>query len=713
MLDSIQERIKKSIVSSFSDLSMQNFIGVDSAPGSGKTTLIIASLVDAVKVLPAGKKLLVLAFSVKMTEEIKRKVEKDKTISGKVDVRGVNSFFFRKTKHESDAKQDYLLDYKKSFFSAKMIREAILSLADSDSQARYSEYIYDRLKSRFVFDEVPEVLMRDSSIKLIQAYVNAYYSSPFHITNITEIEKGSKFFLRQNFQPLSDLRIDFEHFSIIPNVGDLSLQHWFLKHLVSQIEMLAVLKDVKTVLAKEIAEIPIVVEELGQQRVSTKTIERNTSSFQYENIYQVPHNYYFKHFLNKAKKDPLFLQNAFQEYAGVVIDEAQDNDRILFEIVTMALQYKYVTSVAAIGDTWQSIFGFKSPDHFNLLQAIKQSSGVFASMGIRAEFHDMSQTYRFNKHIANAVNIIFGENKILGRNDDSGVMRIEPLMFDSLKTLIAASKERNEDVVIICRSNSEAIRIYMEMLKRNIDNVRLDGSVRQKFKDITMRGVNAIENESIREEVIGILVKEHGRYKDFTYEDIVKSKKAVDVISQSEGANFIFSFNYDDISEMLGTVDRRKKTARILTAHASKGIEGDHIVIADDYIKEKNNMPYVDLPSANQDNADFDVFEPSNDEKHVGHSELDELSMFASDEERNIFYVALTRAKKTVSFMEGKTYEKIKHRLLLSKPYNYDSIINNLLKPNRTDTQKRITLTRDHGKTAEKMEDYNLFNMKY
>jgi len=117
--------------------------------------------------------------------------------------------------------------------------------------------------------------------------------------------------------------------------------------------------------------------------------------------------------------------------------------------------------------------------------------------------------------------------------------------------------------------------------------------------------------------------------------------------------NSNFKFSYDNVnSETIVTYYRRPDLKmRYMTAHRSKGLQAEYVFI----INNKNSR--MGFPSKIQDASIMDLL-------------LEKAEIYPYAEERRLFYVALTRAKKKVFLVTVENRESIFAKELLSKYKN-------------------------------------------
>ncbi len=313
------------------------------------------------------------------------------------------------------------------------------------------------------------------------------------------------------------------------------------------------------------------------------------------------HSFYLKYYflLLSSEQIPQFT------YDIIMLDEAQDTNEVTLGIFE-ALSSK---TKIYVGDKHQQIYSFRGSK--NALDKIKCDKKLY-----------LSSSFRFNNDIAQYA------NKLLGK-------------FKNENVEIEASKDRDKTINTsgyISRTNAQLIATI---------STRIDE--RKPF--VTVRDPNEIFNLTI--EVYYFLNEQKEKIvrnrflKDFSSEeDIVEYAKEVEDFElksalkvAKEYKEKIFEFQevakkfYDAWKNRTnnGFEQRLQEILFLTTAHTAKGLEWDRVTIADDF------TDFADLI------VDFgcDSLEEFKQEQNFLPNQelLDEF---------NLFYVAITRAKKAL-----------------------------------------------------------------
>ncbi|MDD4969906.1 MAG: UvrD-helicase domain-containing protein [Paludibacter sp.] len=589
-----------------SNRSTPTFIAAEAAPGSGKTFTIIESLILSSKELKYGERILVLAFNSKMKDDLQKKIDKSDVNSELFDIRTVHSLFFRQAKSFEQGEGSFSLDFTKGIFTEDMVRAALSSMCVG-GEPIHNE-VQDLLASGRVFSQS---LVTPANVRVLTYYVNAYFSTAAKLSQTDKLTEAARFFAKSDIaiDGLDLTKNDSYTLSLgreaLPektqNRSDAELLLTLLLHRIGILAKMTTPKEIETI------SIPVdLIDTSGA--VTHKSFERSRPKKDavYAHVYKVPHNYYYKSFYAKAIKDPSFLANTFASYGAVFIDEAQDNDKMFFDVLKRALELNIIKVCVAVGDSDQSIYAFKSPDHFNMLKAAER---LPEKSGIVVKRFALDETFRFGSGIASFVTDVFSGTSIIGAAPIKGAVYPESLDIESLAKFLRGSE--GTKTAIVCRTNAEATAIALELKKlpEGSGALRLHKSLREDLKKIYGGGSTG-EGE-------------------VELEELTSSKR----------------FNPAEIRKHLLSSERISSTNIILSAHQSKGDEFDYVVIAGDFFRNDNHMDEPKLSSA----LSF------MDEVPAAHNDefFTRLNDPALLEERNTLYVALTRAKKGMLFMHG------------------------------------------------------------
>lgn len=420
----------------------------------------------------------------------------------------------------------------------------------------------------------------------------------------------------------------------------------------------------------------------------------------------MPHCFYYKLAYDMAMENETFLKSMFsdgsgKEYKAIIVDEAQDSDKMVYNLIR-----KTKLPTIYVGDDNQNIYGFRGT--FNVFSELKTDP-------TSAEFK-LLESFRFGKAIASVssnfpVDLTRDNSKrieIKGIKDADAVVE-KPLNLDNLKNFLAnmcghydslggKKKDKASSIAIITRSNAEAFRLYSELkvVPCLTNNIKLQSGIKDEIKEFIKKGISAIKDAGVKDQIKLAL----NTYSDVGAEEILSNQKACDILKDSEYSSFLRikksdSLGIDDeIVEALTARQNGNAPIEIVTTHGSKGLEYNNVIIASDFIKEKeddiqmyfneeiseqhtNDLSFITDDEMNE-NAPIEdlIVEPSSNEN------VSQLSQ----EEINIMHVALTRAKEGLLFMDSPLYQKIRNSIKeaskLSDPELLDFLRENLNKKN-------------------------------
>ncbi|MEA2019195.1 MAG: AAA family ATPase [Campylobacterota bacterium] len=347
-----------------------------------------------------------------------------------------------------------------------------------------------------------------------------------------------------------------------------------------------------------------------KDEITKEDIEHKTAKKMFDsmliNKMQPTHSFYLKYYYLLISTGQIQQFN----YDIIMLDEVQDTNEVTLGIFE-ALSSKVKIYV---GDEHQQIYSFRGSK--NALNKIKVDKKLY-----------LSCSFRFNSSIASFANILLNKFK----NEE---VKIDTLPHNN---------QQNEQKDIsnygyISRTNAQLISI----ISSRIEN-------RQPF--VTVRDPNEIFNLTI--EVHHLLtnnlneIKRNRFLKDFKDEDEIleyakevedyELKSALKMAKEYKEKIFEFKqiadkfYNAWKNRESNGFKQREKEILFLTTAHTAKGLEWDMVTIADDF------TDFADLI------VDFgcDSLKEFSDEQNFlpNQEQLDEF---------NLFYVAITRAKKSL-----------------------------------------------------------------
>lgn len=365
------------------------------------------------------------------------------------------------------------------------------------------------------------------------------------------------------------------------------------------------------------------------------------------------HSYYYKKIYDYAYTNDDFLKEMFSEYNFIALDEAQDADKLIFNLLHKYFKLKQNlpeaqnTKMIFFGDSKQSIYSFNGL--FNVFEwSKKQKDDYILPL-------ELSESFRFGQQIAEFAQLIttnsnpseqvngniFIDSKIEKKGYDINdlallfLYKYEKLVNDNKHK---TKKSRAKKISVIFRTNKGCMDFLKQMQMQiiylkgtntyenctlEVDDICLDTQLKKNIKTANSKNIHAIIED------IALLNKIKDELDDIGIDSTQASLK--EILSVSSVRNLIE--NNATYSYLLGMSDNffekymSKRTNAnpyviIATAHAYKGKESDIVILGDDYCKRKKDY-------------------------------------FCDNEECRISHVAITRAKKELYFYlpeKGKNY---------------------------------------------------------
>ena len=394
----------------------------------------------------------------------------------------------------------------------------------------------------------------------------------------------------------------------------------------------------------------------------------------------------------------------------ILLDEFQDTSiiqyKILKPLIDEALSGSGVFddgSFFFVGDVKQSIYRFRG--------------GVSALFGEVAKIHNtkiqkLTTNYRSQKNVVEFVNTTF-KDKIKNytpqhtRDGEDGgyveVLKSDDVVVSviyKLKELLQLGANPNE-IAILCATNKDG-----ELFKTEIEKEGIPVVTETTTKLIEQQSVKAVieylkylyfKEDIYKENFFSLIGKEtqsilHVDLDNISLRDIVRD--VVKKYKLFDGHFHLVRFmdaisNYKDIEAFLFEYERLSTTSassdifgvKVLTIHKSKGLEYEHIIVADRLsIAKKGSAPIIyeydeivlkDMFLRVSNRAGFD---------DVYATALQKEDVLASEDSLNALYVAFTRAKRNLfivqksksSLFEKIELEVIKYGTLECKKYKQE-----------------------------------------
>ena len=335
-------------------------------------------------------------------------------------------------------------------------------------------------------------------------------------------------------------------------------------------------------------------------------LEHKTAKKMFDNmllsLMKPTHSFYLKYYYLLLKREEI----PQYQYDILMLDEAQDTNEVTLGIFE---RLKAKTKIF-VGDRHQQVYSFRG------------SKNAIEKIVCNKEFY-LSTSFRFNNSIANYANILLKNFK----NEDV-----------QINGIIDEDNEEIKTNAFISRTNASLISIIANRIE-----------TRKPF--VTIRDPNEIFNLTI--EVYYFLIndldeiKRNKFLKDFNSEDDLSDyakevedfelKSAIKVAREYKEKIFEFKdiatkfFKAWNNRELNGFEKRLDEILFLTTAHTSKGLEWDRVIVGDDF----NDFADLILDMGCTSLEEFQ-------------KKLNQISNQELLDEFNLFYVAITRAKKSL-----------------------------------------------------------------
>lgn len=302
--------------------------------------------------------------------------------------------------------------------------------------------------------------------------------------------------------------------------------------------------------------------------------------------------------------------NTWLDYEYILVDEFQDisKDRYLFLKSMRKANEDCFTKLFCVGDDWQSIYRFSGSD--------------------MALFNDFENYFGYTKHCKIETTYRF-HNPVI--NISSTFIQTNP---NQVKKQIREFFVKSDEYIEI----ENRYLAECENLPSIYDDLEAyeDGTLKEKCK-LQFDAANALE-ESLEELRPKTFIKLHEYSTE--KEEKTKVENLIRQIPVDEDILIIGRYNYDagSVGFRFTPQDADKKTiwltlagrkVRFMSVHGSKGLEADHVILLN------CNRGVNGFPSLIEDDPILNFV-------------LSDKDQFENGEERRVFYVAITRAKKNM-----------------------------------------------------------------
>lgn len=293
----------------------------------------------------------------------------------------------------------------------------------------------------------------------------------------------------------------------------------------------------------------------------------------------------FSDMINKATES--VVSNSFiSNFDYIIIDEFQDISLSRYHLIKSLIDQKPNTKLFCVGDDWQSIYRFAGSD-IGIFTGFAEyfKSSTIPNFERKTQTSYIEYTYRF-------------DNKLIELSSNF-ILKNPNQIEKSLKS----HKHSNETPYTIYQysdADRKGTYLYQALEKALID-------INTKEKNLSTN----------------ILLI--GRY-DFERNNFENSFHLLQKTYNRSTNSYNYIYNENNLH-----------TINFLTAHKSKGLEADYIIVLN------GNSGTYGFPSEISDDPLLNFL-------------LSKADQFPNGEERRLFYVAMTRAKKHVYFLSSHEY---------------------------------------------------------
>ncbi len=403
----------------------------------------------------------------------------------------------------------------------------------------------------------------------------------------------------------------------------------------------------------------------------------------------------------KLECDLNLLKSWQNRFEYILIDEFQDICLLQYQVIKLLAAPQ--DNIFAVGDDDQSIYGFRGarPDIMKTLVYDYRS----------AERLTLSTNYRSSSVIAESAGIVISENKDrIAKDIKASHAGGVPVRFISCKSrdeilrslTDVLRKEDTDKCAVLCRKNRECHEMAEYLIRNGIDvqiRERIRGTIDDAMVNDMMNYLEFIYGQRSR----NILFKIMNRPVRYIKRDSVSSEAAEmsDIVRNYDGNPRM----QESIRRFFGDMDKMKKMRPFLAVNYIRKVEGydkwsyegltseqkmDYIKRADAFQQKAKELgsfdrikEYMDLCRKNAEKKadstdgkgvkvmtyhgskglEFDsVFLPFLNEGEIPPKQSNTIE--AIEEERRMFYVALTRAENRLTMLYAESSQDTPSRFI-------------------------------------------------
>lgn len=293
---------------------------------------------------------------------------------------------------------------------------------------------------------------------------------------------------------------------------------------------------------------------------------------------------------------------SIKKYNTILIDEAQDINPVMFEII----KNKFPNSKKIfVGDSFQQIYMWRGA-----INSLHKVNGIKYSL---------TNSFRIGKDIENIVKTFYKENNV----------SIE-LTGTNNKNVVVPNINQNEKFTFLARANSTLILFALENLHKKIhipENIKFD-ILMDVYKFWAFSDKN--KNQSLMP------------YKNF--KELKEDNDKGIVFDNELSLSIMLVEKYEhDIPEIIDNLkdvaikDMKEADIILMTAHSTKGLEFEKVIVADDFISmEKINEK--------RERLELEIKITKSIKRKKRLKKMLEKMLESIQEEFNVKYVAYTRS---------------------------------------------------------------------
>lgn len=300
---------------------------------------------------------------------------------------------------------------------------------------------------------------------------------------------------------------------------------------------------------------------------------------------------------------PVKKQYESKKYKWIFVDEVQDLSRVQFELIKLV--YSEDTRIVAVGDRKQAIYGWRNAD----IHSMDNFKEYF-----NAKEFSLNICYRCAKNIVKKAQEIVTEIEAW---DKQIVGIVDNISLDEM-----LERADNKDM-ILCRTNAPLIKVAFRLIKRN-KKVTVRGLDIKKQIIAVIKLLKPEDLEDLQQKLVKNLKFFRERLEELEYKEVSRKtyQEKMKLLAMVDRYDTLYFFTravdtlgvlYEKINELFSDKGEHIVCS---TVHKAKGLEADNV-----FTYRYDLMPH---PMVNIDDAN------------------------AIQEERNIEYVAITRAKKAL-----------------------------------------------------------------